>query len=52
MVGDREDMDISPAREAGIRTVRMLSGRHAHVSSSADFTISDISELIPILRKL
>ncbi len=52
MVGDREDGDIIPAREAGIRTVRMMIGKHAHVPSSADFTIRDISEILPILKSL
>jgi putative hydrolase of the HAD superfamily len=52
MVGDREDADIAPAKNVGIRTVRMLSGKYAKVPSSADFTIRNMDELIKILEGL
>jgi putative hydrolase of the HAD superfamily len=52
MVGDREDFDVLPAKEVGIRTARVLSGRHAHVPSNADFTIRDIRGLPAILQDL
>jgi len=52
MVGDREDADIIPAKKAGIRTVRILSGKYAGTPSNADFTIKNVSELIPILQGL
>lgn len=50
MVGDREDADIAPAKAAGMRTVRLVAGRHASVPSNADFVIKDIAELPAILR--
>jgi putative hydrolase of the HAD superfamily len=62
MVGDREDCDITPTKEIGIRTVRILSGKYsifpnqnsggmpASGISNADFIISDISELSSILK--
>lgn len=49
MVGDREDHDISPARGAGMATVRVLSGKHAAVPSKADHVIRDVVELLSIL---
>jgi putative hydrolase of the HAD superfamily len=52
MVGDREDTDIAPASLAGIRTVRILSGKYSKSPSKADFTISDIGELPRILKTL
>jgi len=52
MVGDREDTDILPAREVGMKTVRVLYGKQAHLPTKADFAIKDISELINILRDM
>jgi len=52
MVGDREDADIIPSKKAGLITVRVLTGKHAHVPSTADHTIRDISELLPIVKNL
>ena len=46
MVGDREDADIRPARDVGIRTVRVLCGKYSNEPSSADFTIKNIEELL------
>lgn len=51
MVGDREDGDISPAKSIGIKTVRILSGKHASDPTEADFSISDMGELLPILQR-
>ncbi|HSB47599.1 MAG TPA: HAD hydrolase-like protein [Candidatus Bilamarchaeum sp.] len=52
MVGDREDTDIAPAASAGIRTVRMLSGKYASVPTKADFRVAGIEELPAILQDL
>lgn len=51
MVGDREDNDISPAKRAGLATVRILYGKYAKVPTKADYTISDVSEFVEILKK-
>jgi len=52
MVGDREDIDIAPAKSAGIVTVRILKGRYADVPSKADFVAKAIDELPDILQRL
>jgi putative hydrolase of the HAD superfamily len=52
MVGDREELDIKPARSLGMTTVRILSGRHASVPSDADYVIKDMAELVPIAESL
>jgi putative hydrolase of the HAD superfamily len=50
MVGDREDADIIPAKKVGITTVRVMKGKHKDVPSGADHVISDMGELLPILK--
>lgn len=52
MVGDNEDHDIAPAKATGIRTVRVLSGKHASKPTSADFSVKDIGGLPAILESL
>jgi putative hydrolase of the HAD superfamily len=52
MVGDREDADIRPAKAVGIRTVRVLCGRRKDEPSEADHVISDIEQLLGILKRL
>jgi putative hydrolase of the HAD superfamily len=52
MVGDREDYDITPAKAVGIKTVRLLAGKHASVPTVADHTIKDISGLLPLCPPL
>jgi len=52
MVGDREDVDIWPAKEIGMHTVRMLAGRHIAIPTRADASIRDISELPAVLHHL
>jgi putative hydrolase of the HAD superfamily len=52
MVGDREEWDIAPAKSVGIRTIRVLAGKYSSVPTKSDFSIKDISELVPILKKL
>ncbi len=62
MVGDREDLDILPAKEVGIKTVlvaRAGSGgtapgarpaaKHAK-KSSADYSVRDVGELVAVLK--
>jgi putative hydrolase of the HAD superfamily len=52
MVGDREDVDIKPAKSLGIATVRILSERYASMPSEADFVIKDMAELVSIVESL
>ncbi len=55
MVGDREDTDILPAKSAGIRTIRVMGGKHGKggkIASKADISIPDISALPSALRAL
>jgi len=52
MVGDREDLDIIPAKSVGMKTVRLISGRYAKGSTVADCTIKDIGDLPTAIRKL
>jgi putative hydrolase of the HAD superfamily len=52
MVGDREDADIIPAKEAGILTVRILQGKHKHDPSTADHTIEDSGAVFEIVQRL
>lgn len=52
MVGDREDLDIAPAKALGIPTVRLLSGKYASGPSGADFVIKDMAELLSIAESL
>lgn len=52
MAGDREDGDIAPAKEIGMRTIRVKSGKHAGEPTKADFTVAGISEIPIILQGL
>jgi len=52
MVGDREDSDILPAKDAGFKTVRILSGKYATTPTKAEFVIKDIDGLIAVLNEL
>ncbi|MFH1520784.1 MAG: TIGR02253 family HAD-type hydrolase [Candidatus Micrarchaeota archaeon] len=52
IIGDREDTDIKPAKSIGIRTVRVLTGKHGNVPSRADFIINSIRELPSIVAKI
>jgi putative hydrolase of the HAD superfamily len=51
MLGDREDADILPAKSIGIKTIRRKNDKDTS-SSSADFEIKEISEIIGILQSL
>lgn len=46
MVGDREDNEIEPAKEAGMKTIRMRQGKYVEKfpESSADFVVNDYFE--------
>jgi len=54
MVGDREDMDILPAKKAGLHTIRVLRGkyRNSPKKSRADATITDFRKLPSTVLKL
>ncbi len=52
MIGDREDADIVPAKEAGMKTVRILKGKHSSIPSTADFTIEELGNLYQIVQRL
>lgn len=48
MVGDSVEKDIKPAKEAGITTILLSHQKDKH----ADYTITAIKELLPILQEL
>lgn len=52
IIGDREDADIKPAKSIGIKTIRVLTGKHANAPSKADFTINSIRDLPSIFTKI
>lgn len=52
MIGDREDADITPAKAVGMRTIRIIGGRHASVPTGADSTADDIGHVPDILRRM
>ena len=50
--GDRIEIDLTPAKELGLKTVQMLSGRGLHCKGNredVDYSISHLSKLIKIL---
>ncbi|MBU0532207.1 TIGR02253 family HAD-type hydrolase [Candidatus Micrarchaeota archaeon] len=51
MIGDREDTDITPAKNIGITTIRILKGKHIETPSDADYVIKNMKELLIILLK-
>jgi len=50
MVGDNPAKDIAPAKSAGLKTVQILSGKHAKEKSNADLTLNSVSELAKIIK--
>ncbi|MFH1785267.1 MAG: HAD hydrolase-like protein [Candidatus Micrarchaeota archaeon] len=52
MIGDREDVDILPAKQVGIKTIRVLTGKYSEIPSKADFISNNIHDLSSILAKL
>ncbi len=52
MVGDRLDGDISPAKKAGIYTIRVLQEPYSKQKGKADAEIRNFSELLNVVKKL
>jgi FMN phosphatase YigB (HAD superfamily) len=53
MIGDREEVDITPAKLVGMRTIRVLAGKYAaSQDSNADFVAKNPSDLVSIFQKL
>lgn len=52
VVGDREEADIAPSKAVGMRTVRVMQGKHAGGKTSADLAIKDTAGLPEALKKL
>ena len=52
MIGDREDMDIKPAKKVGIHTIRVLRGKYKKAPTKADATIKDFRALPSTVLKL
>ena len=52
MVGDREDADILPAKEAGMGTIRVLQGKHRLEPSTAAHTVEETSGVLGIVQRL
>lgn len=53
MVGDREDLDIKPAKEAGFKTIRIFRGSYSDKPKEtvADAGITDFRELPGAIRR-
>ncbi|MFA5105824.1 MAG: HAD family hydrolase [Candidatus Micrarchaeia archaeon] len=49
MVGDHPEFDMSAAKQAGITTVRVLSGKHAGKKAESDYRIKSFDEMLGIL---
>jgi len=52
MIGDREDMDIAPAKKSGMYTIRVLGGRFKNIPTKADGRIKDFRKLPSTVLKL
>ncbi|MEM4272153.1 MAG: TIGR02253 family HAD-type hydrolase [Candidatus Bilamarchaeaceae archaeon] len=52
MVGDKPSADIIPAKKAGMKTIRVLMGKHKGEKGKADAEIRNFAELPKILGKL
>lgn len=54
MVGDNPDIDVIPARKAGLLTAHLMKGKHAKDAGSrlADFRIREISELPALVERI
>jgi len=50
MVGDREDQDIKAAKAAGIKTIRVLTGKYSKIPSKADFVLKNPDDLVSIFE--
>lgn len=55
MIGDRIELDLSPAKALGITTVHIRQGRglgNTGLKRDVDYTILSLSELVPIVERL
>ncbi len=55
MIGDRIEKDIVPAKECGLNTIHVLTGRYNNNGvrcEESDYTVSNLSEIIDILPKI
>jgi len=52
MVGDREDADIIPAKEIGMRTIRVRKGKYSEGATVADFEVSELGKITDIMKRL
>jgi len=54
MVGDRLEKDIKPAREAGMKTVRVMRGKYAAEEKDyrADYRVENLVGLQAVLKKM
>jgi len=52
MIGDREDMDILPAKAVGLYTIRIMRGKYSTGPSKADVVLPDFKGLISSVLNL
>ncbi len=52
MIGDREDLDIMPAKKVGFSTIRILRGKYSRTPTRADSETKDFRKLPSIIKKL
>ncbi|MFA5050102.1 MAG: TIGR02253 family HAD-type hydrolase [Candidatus Micrarchaeia archaeon] len=52
MIGDKPDTDIKYAKQAGMKTIRLLTGKYSNEKSEADIEIKNFYNLLKAIRKL
>lgn len=52
MIGDREDVDVIPAKKAGMYSVRIRRGKYAKGKTCADAEVKDLSNILQIIKRL
>jgi putative hydrolase of the HAD superfamily len=52
MIGDREDADIIPAKEAGIKTIKVNRGKYKTERTCADFEMDSLKGIPKIILKI
>ncbi|HLD59632.1 MAG TPA: TIGR02253 family HAD-type hydrolase [Candidatus Bilamarchaeaceae archaeon] len=50
MVGDKEESDIVPAKQAGLIAIKVIKKEYKDQKSSADFQIDDLSQILEIIK--
>lgn len=50
MIGDNPKKDIIPAKEAGLKTVRLMRGRHIKIDCRPDKNLKTIDDLLSFLK--